>query len=61
MVLTHISALGGFLRKVVTSVHGCEQDKVPAARLNHTAWLLASQNSIAACNNRSLLYVLALI
>ena len=61
MVLTHISALGGFLRKVVTLVHGYEQDTVLAARLNHSAWLLASRNSIVACNNRPVLYVLALI
>jgi len=39
MVLKRISALAGFLRKVVTSVHGYEQDKVLAARLNHSAWL----------------------
>jgi hypothetical protein len=61
VVLTHISALGGFLRKVGTSVHGYEQDKVLAARLNHSAWRLASRNSMVACNKRSLLYVLTLI
>ena len=61
MVLTHISELVGFLRKIVTTLHGYEQDEVLATRLNHSVWLLASLNSIAACNNRFLLYVLALI
>jgi hypothetical protein len=54
VVLTHISALVGFLRKIVTSVHGCEQDEVLAARLIHSAWLFATRNSIVACNNRCL-------
>jgi hypothetical protein len=31
VVLTYIGALVGFIRKIVSSVHGHGQDKIPAA------------------------------